>query len=130
MAKYDQGGGCPCGLQKVCDCEAGKPVRSVRSVQGQVWDWAKTKFGNPSPLALSIRGNKEMSELISTLINKPDETEEIIEECADVAFFLLQICEIKGGDLMEAVAKKLEVNKKRSWEIASDGSFQHVEKSK
>jgi len=130
MAKYDQGGGCPCGLQKVCDCEAGKPVRSVRSVQGQVWDWAKTKFGNSSPLAISIRGNKEMSELISTLINKPDETEEIIEECADVAFFLLQICEINGGDLMEAVAKKLEVNKKRSWEIASDGSFQHVEKSK
>ena len=102
--------------------------KPVRSVQGQVWEWAKTKFGNPSPLALSIRGNKEMSELISTLINKPDETEEIIEECADVAFFLLQICEIKGGDLMEAVAKKLEVNKKRSWEIASDGSFQHVEK--
>jgi len=127
MAKYDQGGGCPCGRKKVCDCKAGE---SVRSVQEQVWDWAKTKFGNPSPLALSIRGNKEMSELISTLINKPDDTEEIIEECADVAFFLLQICEIKGGDLMKAVAKKLEVNKKRSWEIASDGSFQHVGKSK
>ena len=125
MAKYDHGGGCACGLKKVCDCEAGKPVRSV---QGQVWDWAKVMFGNPSPLALSVRGNKEMAELISTLINKPGEKEEIIEECADVAFFLLQICEINGGDLMEAVAKKLEVNKKRSWEIASDGSFQHVGK--
>lgn len=21
MAKYDHGGGCPCGLQKVCDCK-------------------------------------------------------------------------------------------------------------
>lgn len=21
MAKYDHGGGCPCGLQKECDCE-------------------------------------------------------------------------------------------------------------
>lgn len=20
MAKYDQGGGCPCGLNRVCDC--------------------------------------------------------------------------------------------------------------
>lgn len=25
MAKYDQGGGCACGLQLVCDCDLSKP---------------------------------------------------------------------------------------------------------
>lgn len=27
MAKYDQGGGCPCGLFKECSCEGEKPKK-------------------------------------------------------------------------------------------------------
>ncbi len=31
MAKYDHGGGCPCGLQKVCDCEVlQEPVKKYK----------------------------------------------------------------------------------------------------
>ena len=100
--------------------------REARYLQGNVWDWAKETFGHSPDIGIAVRGNKEMAELLSTLINKPGQSADIIEECADVAFFLFQVCELHGGSLMRAVAEKLEINKKRSWEKASDGSFQHV----
>lgn len=34
MAKYDQGGGCACGLQRVCDCGAGQADGAAPSVSG------------------------------------------------------------------------------------------------
>lgn len=121
--------------QQTPDGMNGQPVEYTRSdilekikgLQKEVWDWAKETFGNDSDIGIAIRGNKEMAELLSTMINRPDASEDIIEECADVAFFLLQVCQFHDGDLLKAVADKLEVNKKRSWEKASDGSFQHVE---
>ena len=95
-------------------------------LQGEVWKWAKETFGQHPDIGIAIRGNKEMAELLSTMQNRPEASADIIEECADVAFFLLQVCEFHGGDLLRAVADKLEINKKRSWEKADDGSFQHV----
>lgn len=95
-------------------------------LQKDVWEWAKGTFGDHPDIGIAIRGNKEMAELLSTLHNRPEASADIIEECADVAFFLLQVCEFHRGNLLQAVADKLEINKKRSWEKASDGSFQHV----
>jgi len=126
MAKYDQGGGCACGVQKVCDCEESKPERTT---QEQVWDWAYDQFGVNNVLTLAIRGNKEMAELLQEIQTGSKPAKEIAMECADISFFLLQICEASGYDMMKLVAEKLEVNKKREWARASDGSFQHVEKS-
>lgn len=95
------------------------------NIQKEVSRWATDQFGQSSAVAKAIRGNKEMAELISSLQNGIP-NDEIAEECADVAFFLLQICEASGHDLMEEVARKLEINKKRQWKRASDGSHQHV----
>ena len=94
-------------------------------LQEQVWTWARNTFGPHNILDISIRGNKEMAELISSISHgRPGE--EIVEECADVAFFLLQICEAHDCSLFGAVQQKLEKNKKRSWGKGSDGSFQHI----
>ncbi len=95
-------------------------------LQKEVWDWAKEAFGVSDVIAIAFRGNKEMAELMTAIYSEAKCGEDIIEECANVAFFLLQICEASGGNLMKAVADKLEVNRKREWEKASDGSFQHV----
>ena len=95
-------------------------------LQEQVWTWARNTFGTHSILDISIRGNKEMAELISSIANgRPGE--EIVEECADVAFFLMQICEAHDCSLVGAIADKLEKNRSRKWGRGSDGSFQHVE---
>ncbi len=99
----------------------------MKELQNQITKWGQETFDRPSPLALAVRGNKEMAELVSHLLNKPDEFSEIAEECADVAFFLLQICGLLGFDLIEEIEDKFEINKKRSWKISQDGSFQHEE---
>lgn len=99
----------------------------LKHLQELITSWGQRTFNNPSPLALAVRGNKEMAELVSHLLNKPEEKAEIAEECADVAFFLLQICDLLGFDLQEEIKKKFNINTKRSWQIAADGSFQHEE---
>lgn len=38
MAKYDQGGGCACGLMLACDCKSDLPVIDIkRVIPGQIW---------------------------------------------------------------------------------------------
>lgn len=95
-------------------------------LQEQVYTWARATFGASRILDISIRGNKEMAELISSIANGRPGVE-IVEECADVAFFLMQICEVYDCSLVGAIADKLEKNKSRKWRRVSDGSFQHVE---
>ncbi len=45
-----------------------------------------------------------------------DEPEQLGEELADVALYLLQIASIAEIDLEQAILQKLECNYKRSWE--------------
>jgi NTP pyrophosphatase (non-canonical NTP hydrolase) len=45
-----------------------------------------------------------------------DDPEQLGEELADVALYLLQIASIAGIDLEQAILHKLERNYKRSWE--------------
>lgn len=94
-------------------------------LQQQLNDWAFDTFGEGSLLRIAIRGNKEMGELVSALAHDKD-ADFVAEECADVAFFLAQICERLDRSLMGELAKKFEKNKKRTWERGKDGAFQHV----
>ena len=93
--------------------------------QEEVRAWAISKFGERGPLEIAVRGNKEMAELISAIANEQD-GQDIVEECADVLVFLMQISDICGGDLLDAFHKKMNVNVKREWKLAKDGSHQHV----
>jgi len=43
--------------------------------------------------------------------------EELGSELADVTLYLLQLASVSGIDLEEAVLKKIEVNKKRKWDV-------------
>lgn len=100
----------------------------MKDLQKDISRWGAETFGDPAPRGLAIRGNKEMAELLSGFENgRPNN--ELAEECADVCFFLLQICEGLGYDLQEEVEKKFEINKRRSWAKGSDGSFQHVKEN-
>ncbi len=42
---------------------------------------------------------------------------ELGSELADVTLYLLQLASVSGIDLEEAVLKKIEVNKKREWDV-------------
>ena len=43
--------------------------------------------------------------------------DELGSELADVTLYLLQLASVSGIDLEEAVLKKIEVNKTRSWDV-------------
>jgi NTP pyrophosphatase (non-canonical NTP hydrolase) len=43
--------------------------------------------------------------------------DELGSELADVTLYLLQLASVSGIDLEEAVLKKIEVNKKRTWDV-------------
>jgi NTP pyrophosphatase (non-canonical NTP hydrolase) len=43
--------------------------------------------------------------------------DELGSELADVTLYLLQLASVSGIDLEEAVLKKIEVNKKREWDV-------------
>lgn len=44
--------------------------------------------------------------------------DELGSELADVTLYLLQLASVSGIDLEEAVLKKIEVNKKRTWDVS------------
>lgn len=60
---------------------------------------------------LSLYG--EVNELFQAWLK--DDPENINEELADVAIFLLGISEMVGSDLGEDIIKKMEINKKRKY---------------
>ncbi|WP_297819510.1 MazG-like family protein [uncultured Lactobacillus sp.] len=55
----------------------------------------------------------EVNELFQAWLK--DDQENINEELADVAIFLLGISEMLGSDLGEDIIKKMEINKKRKY---------------
>lgn len=124
--------GCPCGREPweypECRDEGCIKQPSLEKsdwTQAEVRSWAISKFGERGPLEIAIRGNKEMSELLSALQNEMPK-EDCVEECADVLVFLMQISEALGGDLIATFNKKMNVNVGRKWAKAKDGSYQHV----
>lgn len=97
----------------------------MEDLQKKIFEWSQKTFNHPDMMTVVVRGNKEMSELISSVHHKQS-NEEIAEECADVAFFLLQLCEMVGHDLHTEIEAKFEKNKQRQWSKGNDGSYQHV----
>ena len=94
--------------------------------QRKILDWSTETFGEKSALSIAVRGNKEMSELLSALENGVVSEKEIAMECADMTVFMMQIAEKMGYDLLFLVDTKMDINEERQWEKKADGSFQHV----
>lgn len=97
--------------------------------QKKISEWAESQFGFHPALPIAVRGNKEMAELISSIMNNIP-AEDIAEECADVCIFLMQICNRMGHDLLEKIDEKMDINEKRQWTLADDGSHQHIKEEK
>lgn len=109
--------------------------------QKTITEWSRQQFGYQNTLALALRMNVEVAELLNVLGVLQQDTyngfhsfehfrclgEHAADEVADVAVMLLQVAETLGVDMMERVNAKMEKNRKRSWERTADGSFQHVE---
>jgi len=86
----------------------------LKKLQKEVME-NKVRHGfNTTDVALEFcRAHEELSEAFSKH-NRGQEG--VAEELADVAIFLLGMCEILGYDLEQELTKKVEINKKRVYE--------------
>ena len=85
-------------------------------VRSKGWYEADSKRPQ-TPRNLSISLALEAAEILEHFQWNEDFVEEdLAEELADVALYLLQLASISDIDLEKAILKKLEVNVKREWD--------------
>jgi len=79
--------------------------------------WYETSSKRPqTPRNLSISLALEAAEILEHFQwNEDFNKDELAEELADVALYLLQLASISEIDLEQAIMKKLEVNARREW---------------
>ena len=85
-------------------------------VRSKGW-YEKDSIHPQTPRNLAISLNLEVSEILEHFQwNEEFVKEDLAEELADVALYLLQLASIAKIDLEKAILDKLEVNAKRKWD--------------
>lgn len=85
----------------------------LKELQKEVMRNKLEKGFNTTDVALEFcRAHEELSEAFSKFSKNQDG---VAEEFADVAVFLLGMCEILGYDLEAELVKKIETNKRRKY---------------
>lgn len=85
----------------------------LKELQKEVMRNKMEKGFNTTDVAIEFcRAHEELSEAFSKFNKNQDG---VAEEFADVAVFLLGICEILGYDLEKELLNKIEVNKNRKY---------------
>lgn len=89
-----------------------------RLVRSKGWYEADSKRPQtPRNLAISLAVEAaEILEHFQFQENAKDK-DELAGELADVALYLLQLASVTGIDLEKAILDKIEVNKKREWDL-------------
>lgn len=95
--------------------------------QARVAAWADQTFGPAQSLArIAARANEEMAELLRITTATPVHHQAVLDEAADVVIVLYRLARDAGGDLLEAVDRKMAVNRGRAWKLDSTGHGYHV----
>lgn len=99
----------------------------MREDQYTITEWANKTFGlAKSNVGTASRANEEMAELIDKLINFPEDSKEALEEIADIYIVLCRLATNLGGDINQAVQIKMEINRRRQWNLNFNGNGYHV----
>ena len=105
----------------------------MSETQETIHAWSREIFGPCDDLGLfAARINEEMAELVRVCCRNRDlsaigekERAEFSGEAADLIIMLCSLAEIVGFDLIEAVHRKMTINRARSWNISGDGFGHH-----
>lgn len=94
--------------------------------QEDIADWADETFGTASSNArVAARANEEMSELLRALTSD-DQHPKAAEEVADIIIVLCRLAQRMGFDIEAEIDRKMEINRKRQWNVDKDGHGYHV----
>lgn len=88
-----------------------------RLVESKGW-YADDSKRPQTPRNLAVSLSIEAAEILEhfQFTDEIRDREELGGELADVTLYLLQLASVAGIDLEQAVLKKIEVNKKRTWD--------------
>jgi len=88
-----------------------------RLVESKGW-YAEDSKRKQTPRNLAVSLAIEAAEILEhfQFTDEIKDQDELGAELADVALYLLQLASISEIDLEEAILKKIEVNKKRTWD--------------
>jgi NTP pyrophosphatase (non-canonical NTP hydrolase) len=88
-----------------------------RLVESKGW-YAEDSKRPQTPRNLAVSLSIEAAEILEhfQFTDEIRDREELGGELADVTLYLLQLASVAGIDLEQAVLKKIEVNKKRTWD--------------
>lgn len=94
--------------------------------QEGIADWAEQTFGPASSNArVAARANEEMAELLRALTSD-DTHPKAAEEVADIIIVLCRLAQRMGFDIEDEIDRKMEINRKRHWNVDKDGHGYHV----
>jgi NTP pyrophosphatase (non-canonical NTP hydrolase) len=88
-----------------------------RLVESKGW-YANDSKRPQTPRNLAVSLAIEAAEILEhfQFTDEIKDKDELGAELADVALYLLQLASVSGIDLEDAILKKIEVNKKRTWD--------------
>jgi len=88
-----------------------------RLVESKGW-YARDSKRPQTPRNLAVSLSIEAAEILEhfQFTDEVRDRDELGGELADVTLYLLQLASVTGIDLEQAVLKKIEVNKKRTWD--------------
>ena len=99
--------------------------RPPRETQDSICKWVVDTFGTAGTnLAVAVRTNEEMAELLAKLRDDDDDIEAAIE-AADVIICLLRIFERLGLQYTDVLDAKMELNRRREWNLTGTGHGYH-----
>ena len=93
--------------------------------QSSVSAWGEETFGPATgPDVLVVRAQVEMDELLEAV--RSGDHGEVALEVADVFILLYRVATLCGVDVDAAVARKMQINRKRRWRRKGDGTGSHI----
>jgi hypothetical protein len=103
----------------------------MSETQQTIAEWGYKTFGYPKNATAIINRMlgevRELEELKDHYSHFNDAIyDKIADECADIHIVMCQVMTTMGYNLQSCVDHKMEINRKRKWKIAGDGTGQHV----
>jgi NTP pyrophosphatase (non-canonical NTP hydrolase) len=90
-----------------------------------VGEWAIETFG-PGTISRRLeRAGEELEEAIGEA-NNGSSVDKVMAEIADVLICLCGASRVAGGDLQDALNRKMAINRARQWSLRGDGTGYHI----
>jgi NTP pyrophosphatase (non-canonical NTP hydrolase) len=87
--------------------------------------WGEETFGpTTAPDVLILRAQMEMAELLDAA--RSGNADDVALEIADVFIMLYRVGTQFGVDVDQAIARKMQINRRRRWQRKGDGTGSHI----